>query len=84
MSSIHADTEHQGLMAGAARVAAPFRGAASALAAPAVPVADEAFPFAGIPMAIHAHPAWKTWDLQPAYSVNCTDRLLPRPLERSP
>jgi hypothetical protein len=77
MGTMSRDTQHQSLVAGAAR-----------LGAPAAPVAAGPFAFAGvigIPMSIHAHQAWhKTWKLRPAYSVNHTDRPTPRPLERSP
>lgn len=40
---------------------------------------------AGFASSIPAPQAWKkTWDLRPGFSVNHTDRPIPRPLERSP
>jgi hypothetical protein len=42
-------------------------------------------PAAGFAPSIPALQAWKkTWDLRPGFSVNHTDRPIPRPLERSP
>jgi hypothetical protein len=78
MATMTRDTQHQGLPAGVARLAAPA----------ALVAAAEPFAFAGlfdIPKSIQAHQAWqKMWELRPAYSVNHTDRTIPRPLERSP
>jgi hypothetical protein len=40
---------------------------------------------AGAAPSIPGFQAWKkTWDLRPGFSVNHTDRPIPRPLERSP
>lgn len=40
---------------------------------------------AGFAPSIPGFHAWKkTWDLRPGFSVNHTDRPIPRPLERSP
>lgn len=42
------------------------------------------FSFGAFTTPAHAHPQMNAWTTKAAYPVICTDRLLPRPLERSP
>jgi hypothetical protein len=85
MGTMSCDTQHQGLMAGVACLAAPAPSQVPSAPVAAEPFAIAGFGFIGAPMSIHADQAWlKTWDLRSAYAVNHTHRPTRRPLERSP